>query len=282
VLPLKSQTPLLALSYVSMIGCAAAALLAAIRLGRDATDVSSALLGLCAAVSVACSFILSMSWVVWEPMVFPGLAILLTGALRPHRAPICYARHLMIALCLMAILLAGSRKFESPYTWGYWTEPSLAAERTSSRIPALAGLKLSRPTAEFLDSATDIIRTRSEPGDRIFVFPYYSVLYALGDRLPAVYARQHWFDVCPDAVAEEDARRLLASPPAVIVAMEFPEEVLAREEFIFRKGKKSGQRALIAAIDELTANYELAATHFSPGYRFPIKVWVRRPISPKK
>lgn len=86
------------------------------------------------------------------------------------------------------------------------------------------------------------------------------------------------FDVCPDLCAVRDAAELLRKPPAVIVNLEFPEEVWKFHENAFRKGVLSGQRKIAAAMNQLTGNgrYE-AVGRFETPLGYPIKVWARTP-----
>jgi hypothetical protein len=66
-------------------------------------------------------------------------------------------------------------------------------------------------------------------------------------------------DVVPDSLAREEAARLLAHPPAVIIFGFESDLFLRGQERLWRNGKPCGQRAILAAIDSLKVNYRLAA-----------------------
>ncbi len=67
------------------------------------------------------------------------------------------------------------------------------------------------------------------------------IFYALSERRPATRSLAHWIDVCPDNVALADAERIREKPPAVIVAMEIPDEQMKSDERMFRGGQPGGQ-----------------------------------------
>ena len=98
------------------------------------------------------------------------------------------------------------------------------------------------------------MRTNSAPDDDVYVFPNISGLYVLSNRWPKSKAIVSWFDFLPDQPAREEAERLSAAPPQLIVDLDMPEQVWTTHERLFRNGKTIGQRAIKDAIRKLTAD----------------------------
>jgi hypothetical protein len=120
------------------------------------------------------------------------------------------------------------------------------------------------------------VRAYSRPEDRIFVYPNMPILYGLAQRLPATFGLSHWVDVCPDFVAAADALRLLSRPPAVIVVhRDLPGEITT-EELLFRNGRRSDVREVLAALDSLSPRYQVVGIYPVPGHPVPIQVWALR------
>ncbi len=72
-----------------------------------------------------------------------------------------------------------------------------------------------------------------------------------------------WFDFLPDKLAREEASRLRASPPAIIVNLRIPEAAWVAHENLFRDGKALGQRDIEATILYLTKTSNLYVLEFS-------------------
>ncbi|HEY8505881.1 MAG TPA: hypothetical protein VIL46_14955, partial [Gemmataceae bacterium] len=273
--PFCTRTPTMAAAHVALFGCLAVAGRAALALRHGRAGEHLTYAGLLAAAGAGGAYALSMSWVVWEPMAFPGLAVVLALALGSRRAGEGGKAALVLA-CLGLIATAAARKLEAPFGWGFWREPPLREAVVRPSAPELAGLRLSPQTARFYDELPRLIRAHTHPGEPVLLYPHLSVLHALADRPPATFARQHWFDVCPDAVVARDAAHVLRHPPALIVEMRMGPEVYRLYEELYRGGRACGQRQMGTTLDTLRPGYERVATFPVPGSGLPVEVWVRR------
>lgn len=225
---------------------------------------------------------LALSWVAFISMAIPALPFLIALALgRLRRLPQDWltraARLALTAGCAVVTLVAVWGKLSAPYGWAAWQEPAVHRATEVSALPELAGLKISPATKAQVERITHLIQQHATADEAVFVYPHLPIFYTLAHRRPATFAAVHFFDVNPDYVARQDARRILEAPPAVIVDFEFSEAQIVDNEQLFRGGKPSGQRELMAAIGELTASqYELLASYEAPARRNPIRVWARR------
>ena len=128
----------------------------------------------------------------------------------------------------------------------------------------------------FLDDTVGLVAKETQPGDTIFTYPEMGMLYSLTGRRPPTWSASHNIDVINDAFAREEAQRLIRARPAVIIYSRLPESALRGDELLWRGGARSGQRDIIAAVEELTKGYRLAGTYvIAPGDP-PIDVYVRR------
>jgi hypothetical protein len=127
----------------------------------------------------------------------------------------------------------------------------------AAELSLLSGFRLSASSTRLLEETTDIIQTFAEPEDDVFTFPHIPGFYVLANRWPHSKVVVSWFDFLPDKYAAEEAIRILASPPAVIVNLRLPDEVFIAHENLFRAGKRLGQRDIQAAISELTGELNL-------------------------
>ena len=272
-----TRAPLIAAIYASSFGCVWMTVRA---FGDSVRRTTPAVLhrGVMGSTAVGLAYALSMSWPACEPMLVPGLGIVLAVGLGlPGVAgPRVRLRTALLGVCLILTAAGGLRKVFVPSTWGGWTEPPVFAGTVEPASPKLAGFRLSPGTAEFYDRVLGVIAERSGPDDTLLTYPNLAGLYGLADRRPAAFCLTHWIDVCPDYVAEADAARVVANPPKVIVLLEQPEADVAFNEEVFRGGRPSGQRALRAAIDGLLPGYERVAEFGPPRAQYPIRVYVRR------
>jgi hypothetical protein len=138
----------------------------------------------------------------------------------------------------------------------------------------LEGLYVTPAENKVFDDLSNLIRTETQPGDRIVVFPQTPIFYLTGKRQIVGHAVVHWFDFLPDDLAIKEASAITSNHPALLIVMEMPESVWKAHEALFRGGKESGQREIIAAIRRLEASgayADLATIGISPGYAF--RVW---------
>jgi hypothetical protein len=177
-------------------------------------------------------------------------------------------------LCAFLILFMASSKYIHPYTWWGLTQPDIRTTSTLLNSKYLDGFILSEQTAHVYSEVTSIVEKNTRPGDNIYTFPNIPIFYLLTDRHPNTFALVSWFDVLPDQLAEEDAHRLIESPPKVIIYLDVPEYVWQSHEQMFRNGQMSGQRMIKEAIEVLTSSgsYEREA-EFNVPDGYTLSVW---------
>ena len=225
-----------------------------------------------AAVSFFIAFFLSLSWPAFEPMALPGLGLLIAASLdgvAPKRRPaICAVLGLMVFLQVL-------EKLDAPFAFDHIIEQPVRLETQPSPVPELRGLRIAPEMNAFLDGTLQIIATHSTPADTIFTYPEMSLFYPLSGRTYPTLSASHNIDVVNDAFATEEAARILAARPAVVIYYRVTPEELAGEDKIWRFGQPSGQHILIRAIEQLVSTYHLAATYPMGQDRRPILVYVR-------
>jgi hypothetical protein len=258
--------------FVSLFGNLAVGLAYTWKALQARLDDRSVQIWILASVSATTAYMFSLSWAAYEKMLIPGFAVLIALALngrifRPRQ----YAA---IALGLILICTCCFRKLMFPYGWENWTDGPIKIQTVSTDFPELKGIQVSERTAQFLEGVTRTIDAHSKPDDKIFCFPNYALFYVLAHRQPAVFAYMDWFDIVSDAVVMDDAARIKANPPAVILSVEMPELVMSRAESKFRNGKPSGQRAMLRFIKRLPG-YRLLESVPIPYEDFPLNIYVR-------
>lgn len=275
---MSDRTPLLAGVYFGMLGGPPMAL-ATVVLGRRHGWSRERVFDLLflAAIAFVCAFSMSISFPAFEPMAYPGLAVVLSFfiGVRPCPRAGRAAQGGLVAIALLTLFVATWRKHVHPYEWGFWSEPPLATSRVEPRTEGLEGFLLSEHTARFFDDVTSQIRSFSRPEDRLLVYPHMPIFYALSHRRPAGFVFSYWFDICPDLDVIRDAKEVLANPPAVIVVLDLPPSVYLASEAMFRNGRPSGQRHMAAAIATLEPQYRCTYQAPSSGSGLPIRVLVR-------
>jgi hypothetical protein len=179
-----------------------------------------------------------------------------------------------LMLCASLVLFCASNKYIQPYNWWGLTQPDIRTTSTPLNSKYLDGLIVSEQTARVYSEVTSIVERYTKPGDSIYTFPNIPIFYLLTDHYPNTFAIVSWFDVLPDNLAVDDARRIRESPPKVIIYLDVPEAVWQAHEQAFRDGEMSGQRMIKEAIMHLVSsgNYELEAKLDVPdGYT--LSVW---------
>jgi hypothetical protein len=164
------------------------------------------------------------------------------------------------------IFLQVREKLAGPFGFGHQNEAAVRFADAVSLEPQLRGMRLPAPMVQFLDDTTNLVATHTRPGDTIFTYPEMGLLYPLTGRQPPTWAGSHNIDVVNDAFARDEAERLTRARPAVIIYCRLPEATLRTDEQVWRGGRRSGQRDIIAAVEALVAGYQLAGTYdVTPG-----------------
>jgi hypothetical protein len=259
--------------YYVLIGCGILAAAFSLRfLFSELNDLEQQF-WLLASVGFACALMLSLSWPAFEAMLIPGLGFIVAAFLDhpSKRARIgCY---LVSAALLFSLVVF---KLSRPFQFGDWSEPSVMAANDTSSLPELWGFRLPKAEVTMLDGATAIIREHSTPEDTIFTYPSMPIFYDLSHRGWPTYAGGHEMDACPDSVASADAARVLKARPAVIIYYRETPDELGALEALWRHGKRSGQRDIIASVETLIKHYTLAASYPAPPTNLVVDVYVRK------
>lgn len=279
---IDSRTPNLIAVYLAVLGTLLTALRSLPPVLRGKEDEGCRHRLLMAGYGFAAAAASSFSWAAFEPMLLPALAVYGADLLVPSPGRFG-SRTRVRAVALSAFLLIGLavyRKHRYPYIWGYWSEPPVVSARVAPSHPVLAGMRLSSRSTAIYDELARVLAERTRPGDAILAFPHMPMVHVLGDRRPFGKALIYWMDVCPDELAEREARALVETPPAAIVILRMPEELLTTLEATFRGGKPGGQRRMLEAIESVLPGYTLVASHPVPGTGLPLEIWVRSPAGP--
>jgi len=224
------------------------------------------------AVAWSIAVMLSLSWPAFEPMTLPGLGFLLAATLDGVRD-----RYRWFPLLLMAVMvfLQVREKLDEPFGFGHQNEAAVRFANAASNEPQLRGMRLPPQMVRFLDDTVTLVSTQTRPGDTVFTYPEMGLLYPLTRRQPPTWASSHNIDVINDAFARDEAERLIRARPKVIIYGRLPESAREEEERVWRGGARSGQRDLVAAVEELAEGYRLSGTYVVAPGGPPIEVYVR-------
>jgi hypothetical protein len=223
-------------------------------------------------VGFVCAFMLSLSWPAWEAMVIPGIGFLVAAVLDLPSRRVRAAGYLASAFLLFSLIVW---KMCVPFEFDGWIDPPVMSANTTPSLPELWGFRLPQPDVAMLESAARIIRQHSTPEDLIFTYPSMPIFYAISHRWWPGFAEDHNMDVCSDDIARADAARVLKARPAVIIYYRHTPKSLKSGEVLWRHGKKSGQRDIIAAVETLVKQYRLAASYQIPPAKVELDIYVR-------
>ncbi len=216
----------------------------------------------------------AMSYMVEQHSVILGVAFL-TAMAYDSQVQAAYKRR-VTAACLLFVAASAWTKYNDSFDWHGWRS-SVSLSPVRSRWRQLADYQVDRATVETYDTILNDVIRYSKPGEPIFTFMSMPMFKWITGRPQPTLCPVHYFDVCPDDISEADAQRVEAAKPAVLVVMWMPEELWRDQEEGFRRGQRSGQRAIQKVIDDLTSsgNYTLVHSFRGMGYRTPIYVWAR-------
>lgn len=226
-----------------------------------------------AAVGWSVAFTLSLSWPAFEAMTLPGLGLLLAATIDGSGPR---GRRFVYALMAVMVFMAVREKLDLPFGFDGLNEAPVRFSTVKSDIPALRGMRLPAETVRLLDETVPAMQSASAEHAPVFTYSEMGLLYALSGGHPPTWSGSHNIDVVSDALAQQDAGRLLRNPPAVILYERSSETALQIQELVWRDGKPSGQRALIAALNTITANYRLVDTFRLLPQDSPIELYIRR------
>src|SRR6185312_17467 len=261
--------------YYVMLGAplvAVVALIAAWR-SRASDSVRTFQIALFAALSCSVAVMLSLSWPAFEAMTLPGLGLLLAAAIDGARP---WGRWFLYLVMAAMVFIQVREKLDLPFAFDNQNEPPIRFATESSSQPMLHGMRLPAEEIRLIDDVSAAAQTaRSHGLNSGFTYPEMSIIYSLAGLQFPTRAGSHNIDVVTDAFAREEAARLQASPPAVILYARPTEPQLAAQEAIWRSGHPSGQRDMINVLDQIVAGYHLAGTYQLRPEDTPIRLYVR-------
>ena len=158
---------------------------------------------------------------------------------------ICY---LFVVVCVFAISLA---KFGSPCYWNSWKSGSVTENLIPSSLSSLQGFTLPENEVNTFEEIYNLVNYYTEKNDSIFVYNNLQAFYIILDRPALTSNFSHYWDVCPDRLAINDARTLKYKKPKFILYLQYPLYSIQFQEYIFRSGRISGQRQIDEAIVEM-------------------------------
>jgi hypothetical protein len=123
-----------------------------------------------------------------------------------------------------------------------------------------------------VEGITGLIEANTDPQSTVYTFPHLALFNTLTGRTSTgTFAPVSYWDVCPDQVARDDAKRLGSNPPEMIVWTNLTEEEWTFHEEAFRSGQLSGQREIRRVVEELVATRYVKLGSFEN-----IDVWKRQ------
>ncbi|MDR1024784.1 MAG: hypothetical protein LBL56_03585 [Treponema sp.] len=161
-----------------------------------------------------------------------------------------------LGFCVLGLLcfsLVFIQKMAIPYYWWGWVESPVSRNEEYRVVDheELAGFLLSRRTANMYEKICTLIEKNSPEGANLYSFPHVPIFNILTKRMSeSTFSHVHYFDVCPDNIAVQDAIRLRKNPPDMIVLNNFDESDWRFHEAYFRGNKRSGQRDIKELIEK--------------------------------
>jgi len=216
---------------------------------------------------------LSLSWPAFEAMLLPGLGVVLAAVIDGAAG---WGRRFALLTIAAMVFLSVREKLDLPFGFDRQDEPAVQVANVVSPEPMLRGMRLPAETVRLLDETSELMRAKALEGKRVFTYPEMSLVYALSGGQPPTWSGSHNIDVVSDGMARDEALRLLANRPAVVLYARPSEEDLRQQEITWRGGRRSGQRDMVAAVDQIVAGYRLVDTfEVRPGDT-PVRLYVER------
>jgi len=263
--------------YYVMIGTPVIALTGLISAWRvhSTNSVRTLQIALFGALSWSVAVTLSLSWPAFEAMTLPGLGLLLAAAIDGTRPG---GRRFLYLVMAAMVFIQVREKLDLPFAFDNQDEPPIRFATEKSSQPMLRGMRLPAEEVRLLEDVSAAAQTARAHGlNSGFTYPEMSIVYPLTGLQFPTRAGSHNIDVVTDAFAREEAARLQASPPAVVLYARPTEEQLAAQEVIWRSGHPSGQRDMVQALDRIVASYHLAGTYQLRPEDTPIRLYVQFP-----
>lgn len=183
---------------------------------------------------------------------------------------------LIIASCVVTIPLCLICKIYIPYDWQGWRQPSITSDLIKCDVEGLEGYYVTEKENEDFVNIVNLIEENTSGGDEVYQFANIPLFNVLTNKKIPAYGAISWFDVCPDKVAENDAKKLHENNPKVVIWHNMSEDEWDFLESVFRGGNRSGQRKILEFYQtDVMNNYDLAY-EMSNNRDGSIQVWIRR------
>jgi hypothetical protein len=210
----------------------------------------------------------SLSWPVFEAMLLPGLGVLVAAVIDGARS--WGVRFTMLVVASLSMLQVWE-KLDLPFSFKAEDEAPVRMATVESAQPMLRGMRLPAETVRLLDKTVKLMQGHGP----VFTYPEMGLLYVLSKENPPTFAGSHNIDVVSDTFMREETARLERTPPAVLLYARPTETELKSEEQVWREGRRSGQRDMIAMLDTLAARYILVDTFVLRTGDDPIRLYMR-------
>ncbi len=256
--------------FLTLVAVVVLLILGTWQLVKGTLSARQAQVYLMAAVSFNIAFMLSLSYPMFSPMLLPGFGLVLAGAIAGSQR---LGRLAVYAIVLLICVDTVRLKLDIPF--GFFVDGPVSTATTRSDQPKLSGILLPPATVRLVDGVVHTVASNTTPTDTIFTYPEMALFYSLTDRRWPTATASHNVDVVNDTMAKEEAARLLARPPKVIIYLPETEQQSRTEESNWRDGHRMGQRDIAAAIETLARSYRLAGIYPTLPENQDVYVYVR-------
>lgn len=183
---------------------------------------------------------------------------------------------LMYIIIIINIMFSISAKMSIPYDWQGWRTLPCSKSDIDTKISGLNGYKLNIETDRQFSRIVELIENNTAKDDYVYQFANIPLFNVLTNRKIPTYAPISWFDVLPDTIARDSAKKLYANPPKMVIWHNMSDSEWNLLENVFRNGKRSGQRDIKRFYDEnIVNNYELLYSIYNHRDG-EIEVWLRK------